>query len=51
MNARLRNISGWKLFTQVLNDNRRPLTVEALPRGFQIQWRPKVIAERHDKFL
>jgi hypothetical protein len=25
--------------------------VEALPRGDQVQWRSKVIAERHDKFL
>jgi hypothetical protein len=51
MDARFGNISGWKLLSQLLDDDRRPLTVEALPRGDQVQWRSKVIAERHDKFL
>ena len=51
MNARLGNISRRKLLTQLLNDHRRPLPVEALPRGDQVQWRSKVIAERHGKFL
>src|SRR4051812_48420544 len=51
MNARLGNVPGRKQLMQVLNDNRRPLPVETLPRGDQVQWRSKVIAERHDKFL
>jgi hypothetical protein len=51
MNARLGDVSGGKLPSQLLDHDRRPLTVEALPRGDQVQWRSKVIAERHGTFL
>ena len=51
MDARLGDISRRESLSQLLNDHRRPLAVEALPRGDQVQWRSEVIAERHDDSL
>jgi hypothetical protein len=51
VDARLGNVASRKQLTQVLNDDHWPTTVEALPRGEQIQRRSKMIAERHDQFL
>jgi hypothetical protein len=44
MNARLGNIPVWQLLSQLLDDDRWPLTVETLPRSDVIQRRAKVIA-------
>jgi hypothetical protein len=44
VNSGLGYIPGWKVLSQLLDDNHRPTAVEALPRSDVIQRRAKVIA-------
>ena len=50
VDARGSNIAARKFACQVDDDHGRPLAVKAFPRCFVIQWRVKVVAERHRLF-